>query len=388
MKSKTISKILGWGLAAGLAFSLGAGVFVAPPAAAAEMEWGTVTTPSWADNVIVPGSDIYHYSVGPDGDTIYAVGAINSVDVEHPGPPEDSIHGLSGSFYFHDGEVTITEISSEVAEIEGEFTGDACYLFGDFTACIPYGMGSLNAAISGTISGSPDPGNGDDVLEFSGMLYGSGLGDYENLALPPGEFCVNDWMLSGMVDGEEIHGIYTQPRVWKSTDGGVTWADITGTVQDATNLPGPFMQFAYGGVAVAPDNEDFLVVAGTVCDASGFYDDAMSMPPMPMIPGVPAVVASKDGASGFSYAGDTHDNTNDTWMGIIFDIAISPEVDDIHHIAVAGINDQRDGTIFRLDAGTWLTGSWEDTSFYDGWDNNRMATTHRLIGFIPTRLTR
>ena len=104
MKTKTISRILGWGLATGLAFSLGAGVFVAPPAAAAEMEWGTISTPSWVDNVIVPGSDIYDYDIAPDGDTVYAVGAINSVEVA--GARRD---GLSGSFSITSGPVTIPE---------------------------------------------------------------------------------------------------------------------------------------------------------------------------------------------------------------------------------------------------------------------------------------
>ena len=136
MKTKTISRILGWGLASGLGFASMAGMLVtATPAAAGEVEWGTVSTPSWTDNVIVPGSDIYHYAVAPDGDTVYAVGAINSVDVEHQEPASSSIHGLSGSFYFHSGSITITQISSDVAEIVGEFTGDACYLFGDFTVC-------------------------------------------------------------------------------------------------------------------------------------------------------------------------------------------------------------------------------------------------------------
>jgi len=39
-------------------------------------EWTPVTTPSEKNNTIVPDSDIYDFAVGPDGETIYAVGQV------------------------------------------------------------------------------------------------------------------------------------------------------------------------------------------------------------------------------------------------------------------------------------------------------------------------
>ena len=74
----------------------------------------------------------------------------------------------------------------------------------------------------------------------------------------------------------------------KSTDGGVSWSDITDNVTGAANLPSGDVFTSLVAVAVAPDNEDWLAVAG--------YDDGGS--------GDVWVVASKDGGTNFSYAGD------------------------------------------------------------------------------------
>ena len=72
MKRNSFSKILGWGLSAGIVFASIASVFAAP-AIAGEMEWTMTNTPSWDDMVILPASDILDYDIGGDGDTIYAV---------------------------------------------------------------------------------------------------------------------------------------------------------------------------------------------------------------------------------------------------------------------------------------------------------------------------
>lgn len=63
MKSKLISQILGWGVAAGMVAGSLASAFISSPVAADETKWTTVNTPSWTDHVIEPGSDIYHYAV-------------------------------------------------------------------------------------------------------------------------------------------------------------------------------------------------------------------------------------------------------------------------------------------------------------------------------------
>jgi hypothetical protein len=143
----------------------------------------------------------------------------------------------------------------------------------------------------------------------------------------------------------------------KSEDGGVTWSDITDNLQDAASLPSAGFRSLIA-VAVAPDDEDWLAVVG-----------------WPNAPDKPMVVASKDGGSNFTYAGRMEDTDESTEINLVYDLDVSIEVDGIHNIAVAGTNGPigaggGQGSIFRLKAGTWLTGSWEDTAKeYDGWDD-------------------
>jgi hypothetical protein len=333
------------------------------------MQWGIVNTPSWEDNVIVPGSDIFDYAVAGDGDTIYAIGAINSAreDAYSGG----NFIGLSGSFYFTSGTITVTKVSDTAADVEGRLIGSACYLRGDFAAALAIDdIGILFDDGEAIITGKVTYGTASDEMTFSGKLYGL-VSDSGTVTLGSGTICIRDWWVQPFEIGSgstnldvDLWSYYLEPRVWKSGDGGVTWDDITANVQSAANLAGPFMRFGFGGVAVAPDDEDWLVIAGEI-----YY-------PPPIDDFRPAVVASKDGGDNFSYAGDMDDGGGYSSMAWIYDIAVSPEVDDIHNIAVAGMNDRTPGTgrgtIFRLKAGTWLSGAWEDTSDttnYAGWDN-------------------
>ncbi|MBE9512983.1 MAG: hypothetical protein IMY77_02870, partial [Chloroflexi bacterium] len=412
MKTKRISKLLGWGLSIAVVLSLGLAAL--PVGAQGEMEWAEVATPSWEDEVIAPGSEIYDYAIGSDdGDIVYALGAVvgghdatNFADasLNTCGDHNNAI-GLSGSFAIASGSLTVTAVSDDVAEITGDFDGTACYLDGDFTAVLdmfvdlnPGGVLSNGDFVGeGAVSGEITYGtasSGADEMVFSGRLYR----DTGNTTSPPAvgntahiialgspypvsgtTICVDEWQIEAFHDGDlyVTWGMFTEPRAWQSDDGGVTWSDITATVQEANNLPGPFFQFMYGGVDVAPDDEDWLVVAGGIylppCDydlTSYFFGN------YPDYNGAPAVVASQDGAGEFTYAGDMADTTNGTTMERIYDVAVSPEMDDIHNIAIAGFADDgacftgaNAGTIFRLEAGTWLSGNWEDTSFYDGWDS-------------------
>jgi len=242
MKTKLLSKILGVGLALGLVFAMGTAVIPTDEAQADEMEWGTVTTPSWDDLVILPASDILDYAIGGDeGDIIYAV----------------------------------LELASECTEV--------------------------------------------------GYLYDEGWGTF---------------------------------ALVKSDDGGVTWSDITENVVDASSLPDETI-FSLNLVAVAPDDEDWVAVAG-------YFDDAGDA-------GESFVLASQDGGSNFTYAHAVTDTSKSTSMQIMLDMAVSPKVGSIHNIALAGIADDRGdgatGAVFRLEAGTWLTGGWVDTRYYPGWDD-------------------
>jgi hypothetical protein len=142
-----------------------------------------------------------------------------------------------------------------VGDIHGEITGDPC------------------------VSPFDGTGNSNDTMTLSGHVYSDtfDLSPYAGVYGPSvTSFCVDEWELGGSPFGLDLQaleaeGVYTQPRVWKSTDGGVTFSDITMDVQDADNLPGPFLTFGYGGVAIAPDDEDWFVIAGNACNASGWW---------------------------------------------------------------------------------------------------------------------
>ena len=184
--------------------------------------------------------------------------------------------------------------------------------------------------------------------------------------------CSNTWA--------EEHGpndLYTNhhyPRLWKSTDGGVTWSDKTSKVLDAKNLPSmpdvwantTAEDFAYfAGVSVAPDDPDFVVVVGWAWDNDAVSGDYY----------VPVVVGSNDGAGKFYYMGCS------TASGMITCVDVAMEVDDKHSIAVgtwdwenespAGPNvgnyDNDNATVWRYDAGGYWSAYWADTSTLDGW---------------------
>jgi hypothetical protein len=399
MKIRKLKGALGIGLTVGVVFAM-IGVVLAAPAAADLTKWTTVNTPSWADKVIEPGSDIFDYAVGPDGDTIYAIGAINTLD-----QPGDSITGISGSFDILSGTVTITEVSSSVATVSGTLYGDACYLNGDFIVVAGDDQGTSwsgginidgwvaaggDAVLTGYIDGDPDEGDTTDTMTFSGTIYGTitGSGTETTSAIAPATICVDDEFFgavdSGVVHFEADSNLYAEPRVWKSTDGGVTWDDITGTVQGATNMPGPFTALTnYSAVSVAPDDEEWVVIAGQM------YNRNLNKGSGPGNVGYdsPGMVASKDGGDNFSYAGDMVDTAHSTWMGTIFDMDLAPETDSIHNVAIGGeiVNGGWHGGVFRLEAGTWLTGGWDDTTFYAGWDSGVVGMTYGVntVVFSP-----
>ncbi|MFC2024732.1 hypothetical protein ACFLTJ_04095, partial [Chloroflexota bacterium] len=186
----------------------------------------------------------------------------------------------------------------------------------------------------------------------------STLGEAEVAAI---ELRIGYWGNPGLFAGPVVSGVgaisvngqaYSaiEPDMYKSEDDGFTWTSLTDNVQDAANLPADFISLTH--VSVAQDDVDWLAVAGYLAD------------------GTPAVVASQDGGSNFSYTGDIVDGG--VAMQYIYDLAVSIEVDGVHNIALAGMSDTGApglGTIFRLEAGTWLGGSWKDTADYTGWDN-------------------
>jgi len=190
------------------------------------------------------------------------------------------------------------------------------------------------------------------------------------------------------------------PKLWKSVDGGVTWKDQTSKVLDAKNLPDlpdfptpPFTadaeDFAYfTAVSVAPDDPDFVVVAGWSYDTTGVPV------PDPGDPGnaftrnyFPVVVGSNDGASKFNYMGCA------TVTGMITCIDVSMEIDDMHSIAVGTWDWEADAEsswdyaydlarVWRYDAGGYWSAYWADTGTYDGWDSRMAAAAAWLFSLL------
>jgi len=128
------------------------------------------------------------------------------------------------------------------------------------------------------------------------------------------------------------------PQVWKSSDSGATWKEITGKVEDAENLPGGTFE-RFNLVACAPDDADFVAVAG-------------------WLSGVQVVVVSEDGGTNFEYAGEID-------IDEIYWLAISPEVKDNRYIAACGYLGA-EGMVYSLEVGGYA--GWTDAR-YDGWDN-------------------
>ncbi len=422
MKSKKIAKILGMGLSAGLVFAL-VGTIFAGPAAADQMKWTPVNTPSWADYVIFPDSDVLDYAVGGEtGDTVYAVtgrlpaplvangngSAAWSTDNVCLGDRSAMLIGgaQTGSDYaalvlYINGALTLPEVTEFVYTYYFE-SDSANPLYGGPHMCFythdPNDGETADITLYSGDAGPP-PGLPADAGLHTQVVNGSTPGFFwygsettfggltEGL---PNMYTLNDfqttadfsshvvdriqieygWWGSGdasepayvsniTINGATGWAYIQESQLLKSEDGGVTWTNITAKALAAANLPAAgFASFTH--VAVAGDDEDWVALAGV--DTTG----------------VPVVIASQDGGTNFSYTGAMTDGA-DT-MGMVYDLAVSIEVSDIHNIAVAGIA-TTGGSVFRLKAGTWLSAAWEDTTDanYLGWDNGVTGATAGVV---------
>jgi len=141
-------------------------------------------------------------------------------------------------------------------------------------------------------------------------------------------------------DGEVIYAVTTLPvdadhpgacALFKSEDAGVTWDDITDEViEEGLN--------AFFLVAVAPDDADYLVVAGANM-----------------------VIGSNDGGADFS------DTIFPTIAANIRCLDVSPERDDKYNIALGTDG----GDIYRYESGGYWGGAWKNVTTgakaYVGW---------------------
>ncbi|MFC2045857.1 hypothetical protein ACFLUH_04180, partial [Chloroflexota bacterium] len=391
------------GLAVVLTLTL---ALAAIPAADAEagppLKWNRTDTPTvMPDLQLQPGTDLYDMAIGPDGDTVYVVGSVTNP---------------FGYIDIDDGEIWSGPYSGtdEKGRVWGWYEGDVSNLEeGPFSAW---------HEMESTFGVDPDPWrievcgevryetdhNGDPSSDDSIVFYGyiesetGGIINNTCLVIDNGIVSVDDgeggmdksvtlgWLLGGRGFYDEkwdylgmpgtpyaptiLDGGWTTPKMWKSTDGGETWMDVTDEVQDAIGLPAPFARFSH--VAVPDDDGDFVTVAGCLADG---WPETFGYSAWP------AVVASKDGGSNFTYTGDMLDNSqaNDRVFSRWGDLAVAPETNGVHSVAAAGMAidlgaddaigggagdaDTLYGAVWRLDAGTWLAAGWSDTSSYPGW---------------------
>ncbi|MFC2045710.1 WD40/YVTN/BNR-like repeat-containing protein, partial [Chloroflexota bacterium] len=401
MNNKKLSKMLTIGLAFVLAFSLVAAALpVGEAVAGPPLKWNDTATPSIEpDKVLQPGTDLCDMAVSTDGDTVYVAGMLGpspysdygmaSLDGDGDGCGYYLLHDYGNNGYFEvyggwisvncDGSVCGYAYGNNDDLADGGFYAEMAIAVYDPTG-LPY---SGWMEVYGEVDG--------DMITFCGTatLPEAGWLPCGPIEVGEGDIQVIDGCLHWNNIGEDfeiVTGSYWTPKLWKSSDGGESWIDITAKVQGAKHLPSPYSVFT--NVAIAPDDEDFFTVAGYRCTLDPDFpmecpDYCCEMPVM--------VVASKDGGSNFTYTGDTVDNAysnarvdyyDDSTLQYVFDMDIGPEVNGVHSIAVAGMNDvgsYGQGCVFRLDAGTWLTASWDDTSDNNGWKDLNGAVTSVMI---------
>ena len=186
---------------------------------------------------------------------------------------------------------------------------------------------------------------GTDIIDFAASADGETV-----YAVIDG---VLDDTLSSTTGGDSENGYGNE--VVKSTDGGITWDDITEEVQEE-GLWYPMM------VAIAPDNADYVFVTG-YADTAGDYDPTDTTDDDPTLRSeLYMVVGSDDGGDDFS---DMLFQTTTTTGGAggangakILAIAVAPETGDDYNVAVG--TDM--GTIWRYVVGGTFGGSWKNTS--------------------------
>jgi photosystem II stability/assembly factor-like uncharacterized protein len=181
---------------------------------------------------------------------------------------------------------------------------------------------------------------GSDIIDFvvagpyGDTLYAIGLWYDECLAPDDYQY----WS-----DGENVQNDRLVPRLWKSSDHGVTWKDLTSKAQSASGIPAGEQFVFFSAVAAAPDDPDFVVVAG-------YDDDFDSM-----------IVGSTDGGDKFSGAGCG------VIRGEVLCLAVSSGCDGVRQVAAGTKDLVNGGRVWRLEVGGFWLGHWVDTSDYEGW---------------------
>jgi len=184
---------------------------------------------------------------------------------------------------------------------------------------------------------------GSDILNFD-IAGPDGLTIYAigTWNAPPG--CVdNDYADDNIAAGQS-------PVLWKSSNAGITWHDVTENVLQAQWLPDCLDDGAewsdmvfFSAVAAAPDDSNFVIVCG--------YDAT----------GIPVVVGSRDGGRTFYYTGCSD------LRGEILCADVSPSTPEGRSIAVGTVDLANGGSIWQIEPGRQWSARWEDTGTLPGW---------------------
>jgi hypothetical protein len=141
----------------------------------------------------------------------------------------------------------------------------------------------------------------------------------------------------------------------KSTDGAATWKDITKGVKKVIDEDAGDYIEALLQVATDWENPDFVAVAlvwwGN--ETTSYYL---------------SVFFSTDGGDTFNDAGEVEDGG--VYQSYVSDLAVSPEVGGKRDIAICGVDDSGEASLFRSTVKGDVAGAWEDATEYDGWDDD------------------
>jgi len=172
---------------------------------------------------------------------------------------------------------------------------------------------------------------------------------------------------TGDGNGDTAIGVTSQ-KIYKSTDGGATWAALT--PPDAINSATDNVD-SINMVAVAPDDPDIVAFLGNISDNTTNLTCYVSV----------------DGGSNWSSLSTIQDSAGTQDAVACYDIAISPQSSGIHYIAVAGaatLGNSEDPGLWYYNLGATV-GNWADavTEFDPVFPTASEVDLFQTVAFSP-----
>jgi hypothetical protein len=173
-------------------------------------------------------------------------------------------------------------------------------------------------------------------------------------------------VVDGWNDEEEAYGDW----LLKSDDGAATWEDITDALDDVIDPDDLDDNYIDTIELVATDwvDPDFVAVALWWWDDDnpGYYLN---------------VFFSTDGGVNFNDAKEVEDGVYFPYQdGAVSDLAVSLEAADKRDIVIGGSDLKGNSLLFRCTVTANTASAWEDTTAYDGWDDENDGSPFISIG--------